>query len=77
MTAGTMVLANPARRRRPWQNSRPSPPGTTSRRSPPPSPDERRRADTRAVRDLLARVTGEPAVMWGQAIAGCGQQHLR
>jgi hypothetical protein len=40
-------------------------------------PDERRRADARAVRDLLARVTGEPAVMWGQAIVGFGEQHLR
>jgi hypothetical protein len=40
-------------------------------------PDERRRADARAVRDLLARVTGEPAVMWGKAIVGFGQQHLR
>jgi hypothetical protein len=76
MTAGTMVLANPARRRRPWQNSRPSPPGTTSRRSAA-VPEERRRADARAVRDLLARVTGEPAVMWGKAIVGFGQQHLR
>ena len=40
-------------------------------------PAERRRADARAVRDLLTRVTGEPAVMWGKAIVGFGQQHLR
>jgi hypothetical protein len=40
-------------------------------------PDERRRADARAVCDLLARVTGEPAVMWGRAIVGFGRQHLR
>jgi hypothetical protein len=40
-------------------------------------PDERRRGDARAVRDLLAQVTGEPAVMWGDAIVGFGRQHLR
>jgi hypothetical protein len=40
-------------------------------------PDEQRRADARAVCDLLARVTGKPAVMWGKAIVGFGQQHLR
>jgi hypothetical protein len=40
-------------------------------------PDERRRADARAVCDLLARVTGEPAVMWGKAIVGFGRRHLR
>jgi hypothetical protein len=33
-------------------------------------PDERRRGDARAVCVLLARVTGEPAVMWGKAIVG-------
>ena len=40
-------------------------------------PDERRRGDAHAVCALLARVTGEPAVMWGKAIVGFGQQHLR
>jgi hypothetical protein len=40
-------------------------------------PAERRRADARAVRNLLARVTCEPAVMWGKAIVGFGRQHLR
>ncbi len=39
-------------------------------------PDERRRADARTVCEVLARVTGEPAVMWGAAIVGFGQQHL-
>ena len=29
------------------------------------------------MRDLLARVTGDPAVMWGRAIVGFGRQHLR
>ena len=27
--------------------------------------------------DLLARVTGQPAVMWGNAIVGFGRRHLR
>jgi hypothetical protein len=40
-------------------------------------PDERRRADAHAVSDLLARVTGEPAVMWGKAILGFGRRRLR
>jgi hypothetical protein len=40
-------------------------------------PDEQRRADARAVCALLARITGEPAVMWGKAIVGFGQQRLR
>ena len=40
-------------------------------------PDERRRSDARAVCDLLARITGEPPVMWGKAIIGFGRQHLR
>ena len=40
-------------------------------------PDERRRADARQVCDLLGRVTGEPAVMWGKAILGFGRRRLR
>lgn len=40
-------------------------------------PDEGRRHDARLVRDLMGRVTGEPAVMWGAAIVGFGRQHLR
>ena len=40
-------------------------------------PDERRRADAVAVCELLVRITGEPAVMWGKAIVGFGRQHLR
>jgi hypothetical protein len=40
-------------------------------------PDERRRVDASAVCDLLARVTGEQAVMWGNAIVGFGRRHLR
>jgi hypothetical protein len=37
-------------------------------------PGERCRADARAVCNLLARVTGEAAVMWGRAIVGFGRQ---
>jgi len=39
--------------------------------------DDTRRADARAVVDLMARATGEPGVMWGTSIIGFGQQHLR
>ncbi len=40
-------------------------------------PDEGRRADARIVCDLLARVTGEPAEMWGKGIVGFGRRRLR
>ncbi|MEH1055924.1 DUF1801 domain-containing protein [Micromonospora sp. CPCC 206171] len=40
-------------------------------------PDETRRRDAIAVRDLMRRVTGEPPTMWGDAIVGFGQRHLR
>ncbi|MFI7577467.1 DUF1801 domain-containing protein [Micromonospora sp. NPDC049497] len=40
-------------------------------------PDEARRADAYAVRDVLTEVTGEPATMWGDAIVGFGRRHLR
>lgn len=33
---------------------------------------ERRRADGKAVCELMARVTGEPPVMWGPSIIGFG-----
>lgn len=35
-------------------------------------PDERRRAEGHATRDLMERVTGAPAEMWGPAIVGFG-----
>lgn len=35
-------------------------------------PDERRRAEGHAVRDLMQRVTGQPAVMWGPSMVGFG-----
>jgi hypothetical protein len=36
-----------------------------------------RRADGQAVRAMMARVTGEPAVMWGPSIVGFGRYHYR
>lgn len=35
-------------------------------------PDERRRAEGHAIRALMERVTGEPAVMWGPTMVGFG-----
>ena len=36
-----------------------------------------RRADCRALCELMQSVTGEPAVMWGPAIVGFGTLHYR
>lgn len=36
-----------------------------------------RRADGKAVRAMMERVTGEPAVMWGPSIVGFGTYHYR
>ena len=36
-----------------------------------------RREDGRALRALMERVTGEPAVMWGPSIVGFGTYHYR
>ncbi len=36
-----------------------------------------RRADGKAVRTMMERVTGEPAVMWGPSIVGFGSYHYR
>jgi Domain of unknown function (DU1801) len=36
-----------------------------------------RRSDGRAVRAMMERVTGEPAVMWGPSIVGFGACHYR
>jgi len=35
-------------------------------------PDARRRAEGHAVRELMERVTGEKAVMWGPSMVGFG-----
>jgi hypothetical protein len=34
-----------------------------------------RRADAKIVRDMMERVTGEPATMWGPTIIGFGNSH--
>ena len=36
-----------------------------------------RRADGKAARAMMERVTGEPAVMWGPSIVGFGRYHYR
>lgn len=36
-----------------------------------------RRADGQALRAMMERVTGEPAVMWGPSIVGFGRYHYR
>ena len=38
---------------------------------------EQRREDGRAVRDMMERITGEPAKMWGPSIIGFGTLHYR
>ena len=37
-------------------------------------PDERRRAEGHALRELMERVTGEPAEMWGPTMVGFGSK---
>jgi len=37
-------------------------------------PDARRRSEGRAVRELMERVTGEKAVMWGPSMVGFGSR---
>ena len=39
--------------------------------------DEGRRADARALRTLMERISGEPARMWGPSILGFGRYHYR
>ena len=36
-----------------------------------------RRADAKVVREMMERVTGEPATMWGPTIIGFGTYHYR
>lgn len=36
-----------------------------------------RRADGKALRAMMERVTGEPALMWGPSIVGFGRYHYR
>ena len=37
--------------------------------------DPQRRADAKAIRALIERVSGERAEMWGPSIVGCGTYH--
>ena len=36
-----------------------------------------RRADGKVIRDMMERVTGEPATMWGPSIIGFGTYHYK
>ena len=38
---------------------------------------EQRREDGRRVAEMMARITGEPATMWGPSIIGFGAHHYR
>ena len=38
---------------------------------------EQRREDGRRVAEMMARITGEPATMWGPSIIGFGTHHYR
>jgi hypothetical protein len=38
---------------------------------------EQRRTDARVIIDLMARISGEPATMWGPSIIGFGRHHYR
>ena len=38
---------------------------------------EQRREDGRLVAEMMARITGEPATMWGPSIVGFGTHHYR
>jgi Domain of unknown function (DU1801) len=40
-------------------------------------PDDRRRADARALCALMADTTGDPPVLWGPSIVGFGSYHYR
>ena len=40
-------------------------------------PDERRRADARALCAVMGEITGEPPAMWGASIVGFGSYHYR
>lgn len=39
--------------------------------------DEKKRADSVALRTLMERASGEPAKMWGAALVGFGRYHYR
>jgi hypothetical protein len=39
--------------------------------------DPQRRDDARTLRELMERVSGEPAAMWGPSIVGFGRHHYK
>lgn len=39
--------------------------------------DEIKRADAFKLKDMMERLSGEPAKMWGNAIIGCGTYHYK
>jgi hypothetical protein len=39
--------------------------------------DEERRRDCKTLVKIMTRITGKPAVMWGQSIVGFGSYHYR
>jgi hypothetical protein len=40
-------------------------------------PDARRREDAKRLTELMARVSGQPATMWGTSIVGFGEHHYK
>jgi hypothetical protein len=40
-------------------------------------PDPRRRADGKALREMMERMSGETATMWGPSIVGFGTHHYK
>lgn len=40
-------------------------------------PDDARRTDATRLRAMMEEISGEPAVMWGASIVGCGHYHYR
>jgi len=39
--------------------------------------DPQKRADSQAILEMMQRVTGQPAVMWGDSIVGFGRYHYK
>ena len=39
--------------------------------------DHARQADCRALAELMGRLTGQPAVMWGESMVGFGRYHYK
>ncbi len=39
--------------------------------------DEQKRADAFKIKEMIERLSGEPAKMWGNSIIGCGTYHYK